>query len=50
MSVSQFHATVSRLIPRERVMTEFNAGKIGFRWIVKYFVAWFKFKLKKIIK
>lgn len=32
--------------PREKVLWEFRSGRIGFRFIVKYFIAWIKFKLK----
>ena len=34
-------------LPREKVLFEFKAGMIGFRWIIKYLRAWLKFKLKR---
>lgn len=34
-------------LPRDRVLYEFREGKIGLRWIVKYFLGWFKFKFSK---
>ncbi|MBQ8309724.1 MAG: glycosyltransferase family 2 protein [Clostridia bacterium] len=35
------------VLPRERVATEFACGMIGFRWIVRYFKGWLKFKFKR---
>lgn len=34
-------------LPRDRVLNEYRAGKIGLRWIVKYFRAWLAYKLGK---
>ena len=34
--------------PRKKLLHEFETGKIGFRWILKYFAAWLGFKLKRI--
>lgn len=33
--------------PKTAVLTMYQNGQIGFRFIIKYFVAWFKYKLKK---
>ena len=33
--------------PRERVAAEFDCGRIGFRWILRYFMGWLKFKIKR---
>ena len=33
--------------PREIVLFEFENGRIGFRWIAKYFSCWLRFKFKR---
>lgn len=33
--------------PRDKVLVEFSAGTIGLAWILRYFLSWFRFKLKK---
>ncbi len=36
--------------PRERVATEFDLGLIGFRWILRYFKGWLRFKFGRKYK
>ena len=36
--------------PRERVLSEYRSGGIGLRWILKFFAAWLKYKLEKILR
>jgi hypothetical protein len=45
-SVEYFRAASSAL-PRERVLWECRAGRIGLRWIIKYFFAWLGYKIKR---
>ena len=35
------------VLPRDTVADEFAAGRIGLRWIFKYFKNWLKYKLKR---
>ena len=41
--IEYFHAVLS-LDCKERVSTQFQAGNIGFRYILKYLILWLKFK------
>ena len=45
-AVSYMNAAAN-LTPRDRVLLEFDAGLIGFKWIIKYLRAWLKYKLKR---
>ena len=38
------------VLARDAVLVEFECGRIGFRWIFKYFVKWLKFKMTKSYK
>lgn len=46
-TADEYLQAINCTLPRERVEAEFNAGLIGFRWIVKYFKSWLKFKFKR---
>ena len=47
ITVDEYFERRNAVLPREKVLREFQSGRIGLRWIVKYFIAWFKFKIKK---
>lgn len=36
------------ILPREQVLFEFQSGRIGIRWAIKYVAAWLRFKMKKL--
>jgi len=38
------------VLPRERVAVEFDCGRIGLRWILRYFKGWLRFKFKRNYK
>jgi glycosyltransferase involved in cell wall biosynthesis len=46
MTLNEYLEIRASTPPREAVLCEFECGAIGFRWIFKYFKAWFKYKLK----
>ncbi len=47
MSASEYTERVRTVLPREHVLSEYQAGRIGFAWIIKYFKAWLGFKLRR---
>ena len=38
------------ILPREQVLFEFQSGRIGLRWAVKYAAAWLRFKMKNLFR
>ena len=44
---SEFFTYAASVSPREKVLWEFEGGTIGFRWIIKYFKKWLKYKIRK---
>lgn len=46
MSVDEYFEKRNAVLPREKVLREFQSGRIGLRWVVKYFIAWFRYKFK----
>lgn len=38
------------ILPREQVLFEFQSGRIGIRWALKYAAAWLRFKMKKLFR
>ncbi len=46
-SAEEYRESVRALPSREKVLYEYEAGRIGFSWIIKYAKAWLKFKLKR---
>lgn len=47
MNAEQYFAYQRGVLPRERVAAEFDCGRIGFRWILRYFKGWLRFKLTR---
>ena len=47
MSVDEYLEFRAATLPREHVLLEFECGRLGLRWVIKYFKAWLKFKFKK---
>ena len=47
MTAAQYSSMQGSILARERVLAEFDAGMIGFRWIIAYFKAWLRFKRQK---
>ena len=47
MDADSYFEYCRTLTPRERVEAEFDCGMIGFRWILRYFACWLRYKLKK---
>ena len=47
LDVVSYMNAAANLTPRDRVLLEFDAGLIGFKWIIKYLRAWLKYKLKR---
>ncbi len=50
VSEHRFFELVDRVPPRDRVAAEFDAGMIGLRYILRYFRAWLRFKIKRSYK
>lgn len=48
-SVEYFDYIIS-LNPKERVLIQFSVGRIGFRYIWKFFIQWFKYKFSGELK
>ena len=48
MTAAEYFRLKSLISPRERVYLEFRSGRIGFRFIVKYFIAWLKYKCERL--
>ena len=46
-SAMQFFTTTNILNPAETVLKRYEAGMIGFRYILKYTKAWAKYKMKR---
>ena len=44
LTAAEYFRRKNLLTPRERVLLEFKSGRIGFRFIVKYFKAWLGYK------
>ncbi len=47
MNAEQYFAYRRNVLPREQVAAEFDCGRIGFRWILRYFKGWLRFKLTR---
>lgn len=47
MRADEYFECQREILPRRRVEAEFDCGMIGLSWIVKYFKAWFRFKIKR---
>ena len=45
-SAAEYFRALASSVPRERVLFEFENGRIGLFWILKYIKAWTKYKLK----
>ena len=50
VTADEYIALTTMAPPRERVLSEYRSGAIGLMWIIKYFTAWLKYKLKKILR
>ena len=47
ISAEQFFERGRQILPRDRVLVQFETGQIGFQYILKYIKAWMAYKLKK---
>jgi glycosyltransferase involved in cell wall biosynthesis len=43
----RFFELQKECLPRERVAKEFDCGRIGLRWIIRYLKGWLRFKIKR---
>ncbi len=50
VSAHRFFEAVEAVPMRDRVAAEFDAGMIGLRYILRYFLSWLRFKLKRSYK
>lgn len=50
VSAHRFFEMVEAVPARDRVAAEFDAGMIGLRYIVRYFLSWLRFKLRRSYK
>lgn len=47
ISAEQFFERGRQILPRDRVLVQFETGQIGFQYILKYIKAWMAYKFKK---
>lgn len=47
-SADEYFDAKGSVLAREQVLWEFQSGRIGLRWAVKYIFSWFGYKIKKI--
>lgn len=47
ITVDEYIEIKNSTLAREMVLYEFEGGRLGLSWIIKYFKAWLKFKMKK---
>lgn len=48
-SASEYVRLLANSSPRERVLSEYKSGAIGLLWVIRFFTAWLKYKIMRLV-